>query len=303
MWYSLLACLVSAAHASTLQPREDAAQIARNVSGFTAYDVLNYTKVDSDDSWKLQVPLRILCVGDSITEGWGSDANGGDGNGYRLSLAKHLSREKVVFAGTRHKGSMEDSYYAAWSGKTIQYISDHVTESLEQKPNLVLLHAGTNDMDLRPSISKEGNDPKDAATRLGDLIDKIVRYCPDAAILVAIPLASCDTEKPKMPIYRALIPGLVRQRRKDGDHVIAVDFSTFDLGELRDCLHPTNEGYSIMGDYWYDFIKQVPKGWIKEPVGDDPKREENGVGRRVLPDKMSILGIVLCWGVYHMCWV
>ncbi|RKL07725.1 hypothetical protein BFJ68_g9763 [Fusarium oxysporum] len=158
-------------------------------------------------------------------------------------------------------------------------------------------------MDLRPSISKEGNDPKDAATRLGDLIDKIVRYCPDAVILVAIPLASCDTEKPKMPIYRALIPGLVRQRRKDGDHVIAVDFSTFDLGELRDCLHPTNEGYSIMGDYWYDFIKQVPKGWIKEPVGDDPKREENGVGRRVLPDKMSILGIVLCWGVYHMCWV
>lgn len=96
MWYSLLACLVSAAHASTLQPREDAAQIARNVSGFTAYDVLNYTKVDSDDSWKLQVPLRILCVGDSITEGWGSDANGGDGNGYRLSLAKHLSR-KLLF--------------------------------------------------------------------------------------------------------------------------------------------------------------------------------------------------------------
>lgn len=156
-------------------------------------------------------------------------------------------------------------------------------------------------MDLRPSISKEGNDPKDAATRLGDLIDKIVRYCPDAVVLVAIPLASCDTEKPKMPIYRALIPGLVRQRRKDGDHVIAVDFSTFDLGELRDCLHPTNEGYSIMGDYWYDFITQVPKGWIKEPVGDDPKREENGVGRRVLPDRMSILGISLYWGVCTVC--
>jgi hypothetical protein len=96
MLYSLLACLVSVAHATTLQPREDVAQIARNVSGFTAYDVLNYTKVDSDDSWKLEVPLRILCVGDSITEGWGSDVDGGDGNGYRLSLAKHLSR-KLLF--------------------------------------------------------------------------------------------------------------------------------------------------------------------------------------------------------------
>ncbi|CAG7556830.1 unnamed protein product [Fusarium equiseti] len=281
MWYTFLFCFISTAQAGDILPRQDTPQIARNISGYTAYDVLNYTSTNLDDSPKIEVPLRILCVGDSITEGWGSDSNGGDGNGYRLSLAEHLSREDVVFAGTRHRGSMEDSYHAAWSGKTIQYISDHVTESLEQRPNVVLLHAGTNDMDRRSSISKEGSDPKDVAKRLGQLIDKIINYCPDAVMLVAIPLSSCDRFKSRSPEYRAMIPEVVRKRRQEGKHVIAVDFSTFDLKDLRDCLHPTNEGYSIMGDYWYDFLTQVPEGWIEEPVGDDPERgDDNGVGMR-----------------------
>jgi hypothetical protein len=189
---------------------------------------------------------------------------------------------------------------AAWSGKTIQYINNHINESLEQRPNVVLLHAGTNDMDTRSSISREGSDPKDAALRLGQLIDKIMEYCPDAVILVAIPLSSCDGYKPKMPGFRALVPGIVRQRRQNGEHVIAVDFSTFDLNDLRDCLHPTNDGYSIMGDYWYDFLTQVPDGWIKTPVGDDPEREEeeNGVGGRIETGSKTFLGICLCWILY-----
>src|SRR5690242_17591199 len=108
-------------------------------------------------------------------------------------------------------------------------------------------------MDRRSSISKEGSDPKGVAKRLGQLIDKMIEYCPDAAILVAIPLSSCDGFKSRSPEYRAMIPEVVRKRRQEGKHVVAVDFSTFDLKDLRDCLHPTNEGYSIMGDYWYDF--------------------------------------------------
>ncbi|UZP33692.1 hypothetical protein NXS19_001508 [Fusarium pseudograminearum] len=299
MWHAFLFCLLSTAQAGNTLPRQDTAQIARNVSGFTAYDVLNYTSIRLDNSPRIEVPLRILCVGDSITEGAGSSSNGGDGNGYRLSLAEHLYREEVVFAGTRHRGSMKSNYHAGWSGKTIQYISDHVTESLEQRPNVVLLHAGTNDMDRRSSISKEGSEPKGAANRLGHLIDQIISYCPDAVVLVAIPLSSCDRFKSKMPEYRAMIPEVVRQRREDGKHVMAVDFSTFDLKNLRDCLHPTNEGYKIMGDYWYDFLAQVPEGWIKEPVGDDPVREEeNGVGLLVGVDLRHAMGFGLSWILY-----
>jgi hypothetical protein len=154
-------------------------------------------------------------------------------------------------------------------------------------------------MDRRSSVSKEGSDPQGVADRLGLLIDKIIHYCPDAVILVAIPLSSCDRFKSKIPEYRAMVPEVVRQRREDGEHVVAVDFSTFDLKDLRDCLHPTNEGYSIMGDYWHDFLTQVPEGWIKEPVGNDPEREEeNGAGVRVGVGMRHAVGFGLCWILY-----
>ncbi|KAF5025304.1 hypothetical protein F66182_2637 [Fusarium sp. NRRL 66182] len=291
MWHLLF--LLSIARVVTSRTHQDVPQIDRSSPSFTTYDVLNYTSVSDDEPQILGIPLRILCVGDSITVGWGSDLDGGDGNGYRFSLAEHLAQEDVVFAGTNHQhGSMEGNYHASWSGKTIQYIGDHVTDSLEQRPNVILLHAGTNDMDTRPSISREGNDPEDVADRLGQLIDKIVSYCPGAVILVAIPISSCDEQKPEMPQYRSLIPGVVRQRRQNGEHVMAVDFSSFALDDLRDCLHPTNDGYSIMGDYWYDFLMQVPRDWIEQPVGDNPEREdsEQNTSSRVQAYRKSHLG-------------
>jgi hypothetical protein len=84
------------------------------------------------------------------------------------------------------------STQAAWSGKTIKFISDHVGPSLQQNPNIVLLHAGTNDMNPNPAISTEGNDPRGAAERLGGLIDQIIKALPDAVILVAQPISTCD---------------------------------------------------------------------------------------------------------------
>ncbi|KAL5347504.1 hypothetical protein ACLOAV_007816 [Pseudogymnoascus australis] len=111
------------------------------------------------------IKLRILPVGDSITVGWLGD----DHNGYGKQLRSDLSADKVVFAGTERYGSMDDPYFAAWSGKTIKYMHDHVDESLAQKPNIILLHAGTNDMSPDSSVSTEGRDPAAAAERLGGL--------------------------------------------------------------------------------------------------------------------------------------
>lgn len=77
--------------------------------------------------------LRILCAGDSITVGYLSDRNGGDGNGYRLQMRNDLSSEKplyhslptqahihpgdkVSFAGTVSSGTMQDGYYVSETG-------------------------------------------------------------------------------------------------------------------------------------------------------------------------------------------
>ncbi|KAL0929864.1 uncharacterized protein CTRU02_215073 [Colletotrichum truncatum] len=239
--------------------------------------VLQYRETERGKSVKEGTKLRILPVGDSITVGFLSDRNGGDGNGYRGQLKNDLSGDEVIFAGTERSGTMRNGNYAAWSGQTIQYIANHVGPSLEQRPNIILLAAGTNDMNPNPNISKEGNDPRGAADRLGRLIDKMIEACPDATIIVAMIIDTCNQDQsPRTRQFQQLIPGVVRSRRDDGQHVLAADFTTFQTSNLQDCIHPTNDGYKLMGDYWYSFIHQIPKSWIEDPVGPDPIDDDDG---------------------------
>ncbi|KAJ6440782.1 carbohydrate esterase family 3 [Purpureocillium lavendulum] len=232
----------------------------------------------SQPAIKAGTELRILCAGDSITLGTMSETDGGDGDGYRRQLQADLSKDKVVFAGTTTtEGTMHDGYFAAWPGKTIQYISDHIGPSLEQRPNIILLHAGTNDMNENDSTATEGNDPVAAAKRLGTLIDKTVVACPDAVVLVAMIIDTCRLEQsPRTRQFQALIPDVARTRLEAGHKVLAANLTSFPTAELRDCIHPTNKGYRLLGDYWYDVMAQVPRDWIQAPVGPDPERSSGG---------------------------
>ncbi|TIC96910.1 hypothetical protein CH35J_007763 [Colletotrichum higginsianum] len=218
-------------------------------AGVAVGDKLTLKGVAPGQAVKPGTKLRILGVGDSITVGFLSERDGGDGNGYRLKLQQDLSSQ------------------------TIQYISEHISSFLEQRPNIVLVHAGTNDMNPNLNIAKQGNDPSGAANRLGKLIDQIVDACPDAVVLVAMIISTCDeAQQVNTAQYQALIPGIVKSRRAAGKHVLAVDFTPFPIRSLRDCIHPTNQGYRDFGDYWYDFITQIPSDWIRQSVGDDPDR-------------------------------
>ncbi|KAK5998824.1 hypothetical protein PT974_01207 [Cladobotryum mycophilum] len=237
---------------------------------------LRKTDVKPGKPVKPGTDLRILCVGDSITVGFLSERDGGDGTGYRLRLREDLSKDKVVFTGNvTTRGAMADNYFAAWNGKTIQYITDHIEPSLKQRPNIILLHAGTNDMNPNPAISTEGHDPVAATLRLGQLIDKIIQECPDAVILVAMIVGTCNAKQaPQTQTFQSLVPQVVAPRLAAGAHVLAVNLTTFPIRELQDCIHPTNNGYQMLGDYWYDFITQIPEDWIVASVGSPPDRSE-----------------------------
>lgn len=144
-------------------------------------------------------------------------------------------------------------------------------------------------MNPNHAISTEGNDPAQAADRLGKLIDKIVKKCPDATILVAMIINTCDpAQSSRTNQYQQLIPAIVKQRKDAGKHVLTVDFTTFETSRLQDCIHPTNDGYKVMGDYWYDFITQIPSSWIKKPVGPGPTRDggsadNGGIDKNIPP--------------------
>lgn len=155
-------------------------------------------------------------------------------------------------------------------------------------------------MNPNPDISQQGTDPIEAAKRLGELVDKIIDKCPEAVILVAIVIPSCrDIQSESIAQYQKLIPGVVRERRDKGHRVLAADFSSFSVRNLRDCIHPTNEGYKILGNYWYSFIHQIPPAWIEEPIGPNPDPERESGGGRHRPifylDFFGYLMIVCIW--------
>jgi lysophospholipase L1-like esterase len=141
------------------------------------------------------------------------------------------------------------------SGWTITQIASLVpTPALATIPSIVLLMAGTNDVD------GIGTQPMaQAPTRLGALIDSIVSTAPNALLVVAqiTPLRTASLET-QVEAYNAALPAVVQMRATAGKHVVLVDMHTgFNATTMLsdDGIHPNVAGYSFMGDTWYAAIK------------------------------------------------
>ncbi|KAF2466014.1 SGNH hydrolase [Lindgomyces ingoldianus] len=215
------------------------------------------------------IELRILPLGDSITFGYQPQHTNGT-NGYRYELANRLSGSNFLFVGTQRSGDMVDNYNEGHSGYTISQIASAVGPGLEMRPNAVLLHAGTNDLNNKVNP----DEPYDEAPqRLGALIDQILGVCPDAVVLVAkiINSRTADTES-RIKTFNDAIPGVVQQRVDEGHKVMVVDQSAVGADELVDSLHPTDSGYAHMGDIWFEIMKAAAaENLFTSPVGPDPR--------------------------------
>ncbi|KAK4985019.1 hypothetical protein LTR50_006239 [Elasticomyces elasticus] len=147
--------------------------------------------------------------------------------------------------------------------KTISEIAAFAKQSLPERPNVILLHAGTNDMNIP-------FEPDSAPIRLSFFIDEIFNACPDAALLVAriIPAASRETNA-RIDAYNAAIVDLIKTRQDTGQHIMLVDMNKIISAttDLVDGLHPNEQGYHRMGIGWLEAIKLVSSlGWIPQPV-------------------------------------
>ncbi|MCJ1290146.1 hypothetical protein MMC34_001682 [Xylographa carneopallida] len=205
--------------------------------------------------------LTILPLGDSITNGFQSS----DGNGYRLDLFQDLADNPAHMIGSVHAGTMPDNNNEGHDGAIISQIASSATASLALLPTVVLLMAGTNDMDKNISTSS-------APDRLGALIDQIFAACPNTTLLVAqVTPSGKNTTEALILTYNAAIPNVVAQRAKVGSHVAVVDL--YDAlsfpADFADYLHPNDNGYKKIAATWYEGLQQAnQKGWLddKAPV-------------------------------------
>ncbi|MCJ1282910.1 hypothetical protein MMC26_002236 [Xylographa opegraphella] len=203
--------------------------------------------------------LTILPLGDSITNGFQST----DGNGYRLDLVQDLANNTVKMIGSVHAGTMPDNSNEGHDGAVITQIASYATASLPLLPTVVLLMAGTNDMDKNVGTAT-------APDRLGALIDEIFVACPNTTVLVAqLTPSGKNTTEAVIVTYNAAIPGVVAQRADAGKHIAVVDM--YDAlsfpADFTDYLHPNDGGYKKMADAWFAGLQHADRmGWLVDEV-------------------------------------
>lgn len=196
-------------------------------------------------------PLRVLPLGDSITDG------GADG-GYRSDLWHFFQTDgrSVDFVGSRSGGPahLGDKDHEGWPSMTIQWINDNVVDRIPSlAPDVILLHIGTNDLGDDNSIAG-------APERLRNLINRITTKAPNAKLYVASIIPLNDLAKNRRVFaYNATIPGVVGSFASAGKNVFFVDMNpVVPLAELPDNVHPSYGGYSKMAARWYSAILGTP---------------------------------------------
>ncbi|MFC4947109.1 GDSL-type esterase/lipase family protein [Pseudonocardia sp. GCM10023141] len=194
------------------------------------------------------VPVRIMPLGASSTEGIGSPATGG----YRGLLQTMLGTDGIVFdfVGSLHQADVpgvRDPDHEGHSGWTIAQMKPLVRGWIRaQHPDVVLLHVGTNDM-LR-NVS-----PAETARQLGALLDDIAAEAPDAHVIVA----GVWAPMPQRIEFARQAAVVVAAQQAKGRASTFVDTSGLlqSPGEFIDGLHANPAGYRKIARMWEKQIR------------------------------------------------
>ncbi len=189
----------------------------------------------------------IMPLGDSITDGFNVPG------GYRIKLWASIQGigAKIDFVGSMSNGPAEltDKNHEGHSGWQISQIDSNINAWMDTyKPKIVLLHIGTNDINMNTDLAN-------APARLSALIDKIcAKLAAGGKVYVAtlVPLSGQDA---KINAYNSAIPGVVQAKVGAGKPVYLVSMSSVTLGDLADGVHPNRTGYDKMADNWFAAIR------------------------------------------------
>ena len=130
--------------------------------------------------------------------------------------------------------------------KINQIAAKVVTWLMTYRPNIILLHIGTNDF-------FKNDDPAQAPARLSHLLNLITTTLPGVTVIVAqiLPLPRSARLNAEVVAYNAAIPGIVQADVAQGKHVHYVDmYDAVPPGMLPDQIHPNDTGYALMAKVW-----------------------------------------------------
>ena len=197
--------------------------------------------------------LRILPLGASTMQG----AHSSDDLGFRKVMYDTLRKTNTVtYVGSQGTAPFLHEGHPGWIIKDVNSVSG---VSLPKRPNVVLIHAGTNDLLTNNKIDE-------APERLGALIDHVTAVAPDAVVLVSQLLSSRPGAFENFVTFNARLASVINLRQGTGKKVMKV-FMPITTDDLVDGIHPGDAGYNKMAQAWIQALQRAAgRGWIGAPV-------------------------------------
>lgn len=235
-------------------------------------------------------PVRILPIGDSITEGGGQKC-------YRIALARKLKDAGYDVAFVGPKEAPAGLRHGGYGGKNAEQIAELYAGFHAANPaDIVLIHAGHN------HFAEEK--PVPGILRATESMVATARKAnPKATVLLAQVITSG-----KLPKY-SYIPELNRQlavlaKRLDRpqQRVLLVDQATgFDwkTDAVADLVHPNDQGAERMAEVWFQALKPLLPAKAKEadaagfPLPADEATALSQATRKIVYKKVGKLDLEL----------
>lgn len=243
-------------------------------------------------------PIKIMCIGDSITDGYGTAGS------YRKFLYNGLTKKGYTIDMVGSKSGWSTLYIDEETGESFEYDDDNTgysaytiksyggrngiyetlkeTDCLSQKPDIVILQIGTNNV-----IDK--HDPKENSDDYDILLDYILENIPSTSMLFITTIPDLDPNRSDVYTwfsnyrhsddwksiftddqvekmvkiflnnYNSDITSKANKRKEDGQNIRAADVNSAITDvetQLKDGVHPNDIGYKAMGDYWTKIISE-----------------------------------------------
>lgn len=212
----------------------------------------------------VSLAIRLLALGDSITYGYYSST----GNGYRQDLLDLLyasNYANTTYLGTLASGLMTQNHHEGYPGATISVVENAGLKTLNQTlyPNVVLLHAGTNDAIQNHNATTMTSD-------LRHLLDHIFQLKPNITVILSeVIMHQNSTTEAIIRSFNGMMPNVVQTYVQGGKHVQLVTQDDVDLStdenpqHLQDAIHPGDIGFAKMARNFFSGLNAaIAKGWV-----------------------------------------
>lgn len=207
--------------------------------------------------------LRVMPLGDSITEGRNGSAT------YRYWLQKELARAGLavdfvgsrcgVFGGRPRFDDFDPDHEGHWGWTTAQVL-DRIGEwARAARPDVVLVHLGTNDL---------VRDPRVIPANLSAIIDRLREANPSVVVLLArlIPLDLVTRERVQTANDAIERVGAAKSTGRSPVVIVAQDRGFDPATDTYDGIHPNEAGERKMARRWFEAMEPRLGAWRAQPT-------------------------------------